>query len=87
MGKKEFIEELKKEFKGQKIIVYPGPKQQLKMVISVVLILCLIFGIGSLGTKRLTTGHTVFAYNPVNWPAVILLLIPVILALYWLRKR
>ncbi len=85
--KNELIEELKKEFKGQKVVVYPGPKQPFKLAITVILTLCLIFGFGSLGTKRLTTGHTVFAYNSFNWPAVVLLLIPLILALYWLKKR
>lgn len=85
--KNELIEELKKEFKGQRVVVYPGPKQPFKLAISVILTLCLIFGIGLLGTKRLVTGHTVFAYNSANWPAVILLLIPLILVLYWLKNR
>ena len=85
--KKELTKELKKEFKHQKVIVYPGPKQQLKAVMTVILTLSLIFGISLLGTKKLTTGYTVFAYNSANWPAVVLLLIPLLLVLYWLSKR
>ena len=85
--KKNLIEELRKEFKGQKVILYPGPKQPFKTIISVVLVLCCIFGLGMLSTKRLPTGHAVFAYNPTNWYGIILLLVPVILVLYWLRKR
>ena len=69
------------------IKVRSGTKQLSKAAISVILILCLIFGIGSLFTKRLATGHAVFAYNSANWPAVILLLIPLILVLFWLKKR
>jgi len=85
--KKELIEELKKEFQGQKVIVYPGPKHRLKVVMTVLLSLCFIFGISMLSTKRLATGHTVFAYNPSNWYGIILIFIPLVLCLYWLRKR
>jgi hypothetical protein len=85
--KKELIESLKKEFFGQKIIVYPGPKQQFKLAMTVVLSLCFIFGLGMLSTKRFATGQTVLAYNPTNWSGIILILIPLIIGLYWLRKR
>jgi nitrate reductase gamma subunit len=84
--KKDLIETLKKEFIGQKVIVYPGPKQQFKLAMTVILSLCFIFGIGMLSTKRLVTGQTVLAYNQTNWLGIILLLIPLILGLYWLRK-
>jgi len=85
--KKELIEELKKEFKGQKVIVYPGPKRQLRVMMTILITLCFIFGLGMVTTRRLPTGHAVFAYNPTNWYGIILLLIPLILVLYWLRKR
>jgi len=85
--KKELIEELKKEFKHQKVIVYPGPKQQLKAVMTVILTLCFIFGIGMLSTRRLPTGHAVFGYGQSNWYGIILLFIPLVLSLYWLIKR
>jgi len=58
--KKQLVEELKKELKGQKVIVYPGPKQQFKVVMTVLLSLCFMFGIGMLSTRRLPTGHAVF---------------------------
>ncbi len=85
--KKELIEVLKKEFAEQKVIVYPGPKKQFKLLMTVFLSLCFIFGAGMLSTRRLMTGHTIFAYNPTNWSGVILILIPLILGLYWLKKR
>ena len=87
MEKKELIEELKKEFKGQKVIVYPGPKQPFKTAMTVLLTLCFIFGIGMLSTRKLPTGHVVFGYNQSNWYGILLLFIPLVLALYWLRKR
>jgi TM2 domain-containing membrane protein YozV len=86
-NKKDLIETLKKEFLGQKVIVYPGPKQQFKIALTVILSLCFIFGIGMLSTRRLLTGHTIFAYNSTNWPGIVLLIIPLILGLYWLKKR
>ncbi len=85
--KKDLIEDLKKEFLGQKVIVHPGPKKQFKTAITVILSLCFIFGIGILSTKRLMTGYIVFRYNSTNWPGIILLLIPLILCFYWLKKR
>ena len=85
--KKESIEELRKEFEGQKVIVYPGPKKSLRVVVMVLLSLCFIFGLGMLSTKKLTTGYTVFAYDPSNWYGIILLFIPLVLSLYWLKKR
>lgn len=85
--KKELIEELRKEFKGQKVIVYPGPKHPFKVAMTVLLSLCFIFGLGMLSTKRLVTGHTVFAYDPSNWYGIILIFIPLVLSLYWLKKR
>ncbi len=88
MGKKEeLIEELKKEFKHQKVIVYPGPKQPLKAAMTVLLTLCFIFGVGMLSTRRLPTGHAVLGYNQSNWYGIILLLIPLVLVLYWFRKQ
>ena len=85
--KKELIEELKKELPEQKVIVHSGPKKQLKIVMTVLLSLCLIFGIGMLSTIRLKTGYAIFAYNYNNWPAAVLILIPLILGIYWSRKR
>ena len=85
--KKELTEELKKEFKHQKVIVYPGPKQPFRAVITVLLTLCFIFGVGMLSTRRLPTGHAVFGYSQSNWYGIILLLIPLVLVLYWLGKR
>jgi len=87
MGKKkELIEELKKEFTGQKVIVYPGPKQSVKAIMTVLLTLSVIFGLGMLSTRRLPTGHAVFGYSQSNWYGIILLLIPLILVLYWMKK-
>jgi len=85
--KKDLIEELKKEFKDQKVIVYPGPKQPFRAVMMVILTLSFIFGIGMLSTRRLPTGYAVFGYSQSNWYGIILLLIPLVLVLYWLGKR
>jgi len=87
MEKKGLIEELKKEFKHQKVIVYSGPKQPLRAVLTIILTLSVIFGLGMISTKRLPTGHTVFGYSQSNWWGIILLLIPLILVLYWFRKQ
>ena len=86
-NKKELIEELKKEFKHQKVIVYPGPGEPFKIAITVVLTLFVIFGVGLLSTKKLVTGYTVFGYSQSNWYGIILLFIPLILSLYWLKKQ
>ena len=85
--KKELIKELRKEFKGQKVIVYPGPKQPFKAITTVVLTLCFIFGVGILSTRRLPTGYAVLGYSQSNWYGIVLLLIPLVLVLYWLRKQ
>lgn len=88
MGKdKELGKELEKEFQGQKVIVYPGPKKELKAVISILISLSLIYGLGVLSTKRLASGYTVFAYSSSNWYGIIFLIVPLILCFYWLRKR
>jgi len=85
--KKDLIKELKKEFKGQRVIVYPGPKKPSRAVMTVILTLCLLFGMGMLSTRRLPTGQVVLGYSQSNWYGIILLLIPAILVLYWFRKR
>ena len=88
MGDKEdLIEELKKEFKGQKLIIYPGPKKKAKAWAMIIVVLSLMFGLSMLTTRRLPTGHSVFAYNPTNWPAIILLIIPLMLVVYWWVKQ
>jgi hypothetical protein len=85
--KKKLTEELKKEFKHQKVFVYPGPKQPFKTVMLVILTLLFIFGIGMLSTRTSPTGYAVLGYNQSNWYGILLLLIPLVLVLYWLRKQ
>jgi hypothetical protein len=87
MKKEELVEELRKEFEGQRVIIYPGPKKPSRAVMTVLLTLCFIFGVGMLSTRRLPTGHVVLGYSQSNWYGIILLLIPLILFLYWLGKR
>lgn len=84
---KKLIKELKKEFKYQKVIVYPGPKRQFKAVMGIFISLCFIFGLGMLSTRRPTTSYTILAYDTINWSGIILMLIPLVLVLYWFRKR
>lgn len=86
----ELIEKLKREFLGQKVIVYPGPKTSFKVTVTILLFLSFTFGLIFLTPKPMPTGYMVSGASTKvttrNWLGLPLVAIPIILALFWLKK-
>jgi hypothetical protein len=69
-----------------KIKRYSGPKTPFKVVVSIILFVCFMFGFMMLTTKPIPTGYVVSGVNKKNWLGFVLLFIPLIFVLWWLRR-
>jgi hypothetical protein len=69
-----------------KIKRYSGPKTPFKVGVSIVLFVCFMSGFMMLASRPMPTGYAVSEVSEKSWLGLTFLLIPLILALYWLKR-
>lgn len=78
---------MEKEEEGIRYKIHSGPKTPFRIGISILLFLLFTFGLVLLKPKSTPTGYAVSGNVSVNWLGLVLLVIPLILVLFWLKKR